>query len=569
MRRPPEEEETLLNVLRERGFSEFTEPQKIGIPEILENHNVLLTSPTGSGKTEAAVLPVFFRLREMKDLIQGFGAIYITPLRALNRDVLSRIEFYAKSFGLEVGVRHGDSSESERRYQLLHPPQILITTPETLQLIVSGKKIRNHLRTVKYVIIDEVHELLNDERGWQLMIGLSRMREICPDFKIIAISATIGNPEEVARNLFSDTDYKILKAGISKRYEINVSMPNGAPPSFKDVIGSDENYAQIVDYIMKLYNSAKQFIVFSNTRATAEDIVMRLRLVDENILVEVHHGSLGKDIRTKIEDDFKRGKLRGIICTSSMELGIDIGSVDFVAQVNSPRQVIRLVQRVGRGRHRMADTSRGEIVAMNEIESEEGCVISKFAERSLLEKVKVREKPMIVLANQVMALVHSEKQITLDKAYNIFTRVNNFRTLTREEMESLLTFLSSIYVIRYDPETKEIRRSGRTLKYFIENISMIPDEKRYVVKESSTAKIIGFLDEGYVATEIDIGSTFTLKGSTWRVLGIKDRYIYVDFIQGISVPPSWSGEEIPVPYEIAMEVGRERRKNVLDDNLDE
>jgi len=329
----------------------------------------------------------------MKEKIQGFGAIYITPLRALNRAVLSRIEFYAESFGLKACVRHGDSSESERRYQLLHPPQVLITTPETLQLIVSGRKIRNHLRTVRYVIIDEVHELLNDERGWQLMIGLSRMREIAPDFKIIAISATIGNPEEVSRSIFFANDYTILKAGIAKKYEIKVSMPNGALPSFKDIIGSDENYAQIVDYIMKLYNSNKQFIVFSNTRATAEDIVMRLRLVDENILVEVHHGSLGKDVRTKIEDDFKRGKLRGIICTSSMELGIDIGSVDFVAQVNSPRQVIRLVQRVGRGKHRLGDTSKGEIVAMNEIESEEGGVISKFAESGLIEKVKVREKP--------------------------------------------------------------------------------------------------------------------------------------------------------------------------------
>ncbi len=562
-------EERLLEVLRERGFTEFTEPQRIGIPEILKNQNVLLTSPTGSGKTEAAVLPVFYRLSEIKEQIQGFGAIYITPLRALNRDVLSRIEFYAKAFNLEVGVRHGDSSESERRYQLLHPPKVLITTPETLQLIVSGKKIRNHLRTVRYVIIDEVHELLNDERGWQLMIGLSRMREISPEFKIIAISATIGNPEEVSENLFFDKDYKVLKAGISKRYDIRVSMPNGALPSFKDMIGSDENYAQIVDYIMKLYDSNRQFIVFSNTRATAEDIVMRLRLVDQNILVEVHHGSLGKDIRTKIEEDFKKGKLRGIVCTSSMELGIDVGSVDFVAQVNSPRQVIRLVQRVGRGKHRLAETSRGEIIAMNEIESEEGGVISKFAESNSIENVKIRDKPMIVIANQVMALVHSERQVHSDKALDIFRRVRNFRNITVEEFESLLSFLSSIYVIRYDPETKIIRKSGRTLKYFIENISMIPDEKRYVVKESSTAKIIGFLDEGYVATEIDVGSTFTLKGSTWRVLGIKERYIYVDFIQGISVPPSWSGEEIPVPYEIAMEVGKERRENILDENLND
>jgi ATP-dependent Lhr-like helicase len=562
------EEERMLNVLRQRGFSEFTEPQEIGIPEILKDQNLLLTSPTGSGKTEAAVLPVFLRLSDIREQINGFGAIYITPLRALNRDVLSRIEFYAKAFNLEVGVRHGDSSESERRYQVIHPPQVLITTPETLQLIVSGKRIRNHLKTVRYVIIDEVHELLNDERGWQLMIALSRMREISPQFRIIAISATIGNPEEVSENIFFDKEYKILKAGSSKQYEIGVSMPSGASPSFKDTIGSDENYAQIIHYIMNLYVSEKQFIVFTNTRATAEDIVMRLRLIDEKILVEVHHGSLGKDIRTKIEDDFKRGKLKGIICTSSMELGIDIGSVDFVAQVNSPRQVIRLVQRVGRGKHTLAETSKGEIIAMNEIEAEEGCVISKFAEANSIENVLIREKPMIVLANQLMALVHSEREVNKTKALDIFRRVNNFKSLTGDEFDSLLNFLASVFVIKYDPVSGIIRRSGRTLKYFIENISMIPDEKRYVVKESSANKTIGFLDEGYVATEIEVGSTFILKGSTWRVLSVKDRYIYVDFIQGISVPPSWSGEEIPVPYEIAMEVGRERRYGLLDKNLD-
>lgn len=563
------EEEELLSVLRTRGFDNFTEPQTIGIPEILRGHNVLLTAPTGSGKTEAAVLPVFHKLREMKETITGFGAIYITPLRALNRDILSRIDFYGKAFGLEVGVRHGDSSESERRYQAIHPPQVLITTPETLQLIVSGKRIRNHLGSVKFVIVDEVHELLNDERGWQLMIALSRMMEISRDFKIIALSATVGNPEELSRFLFFDKEYRVLKAGSSKRYQISVSMPKGASSSFKDLIGSDENYAQIIDYIMKLGNSRKQFIVFSNTRSTAEDIVMRLRLVDQNVRIEVHHGSLGRDVRTKIEDDFKRGKLKGIICTSSMELGIDVGSVDFVAQVNSPRQVVRLVQRVGRGKHRMAETSTGEILAMNEIEAEEGCVISKFAEKNFIEKVNVREKPMIVLANQVMALVHSERQVNVKSALDIFRRVNNFRSLGMDEFESLLNFLASIYVIKYDPEYGIIRKSGRTLKYFIENISMIPDEKRYVVKESSTNKIIGFLDEGYVATEIDVGSTFTLKGSTWRVLNIKDRYIYVDFIQGISVPPSWSGEEIPVPYEIAMEVGKERREEKYDRNLDD
>ncbi|MEM0128511.1 MAG: DEAD/DEAH box helicase, partial [Thermoplasmatales archaeon] len=521
----------------------------------------------GSGKTEAAVLPVFHMLRE-EGKRAGFGAIYITPLRALNRDILSRIDFYASSFGLEIGVRHGDSTQSERRYQMTHPPDVLITTPETLQLIVSGRRIRNHLSSVRYVIVDEIHELMNDERGWQLLFAIARMEKYS-NFKMIALSATVGNPEHVAKSLFNDKRYKVITTGVRKKYEINVSIPKIASPEFRDLIGADENYAEVIKYILELYETGKQFIVFSNTRTTAEDIVMRLRLVDENIMVDVHHGSLGRDVRTRIEEDFRRGKLRGIVCTSSMELGIDIGAVDYVVQVNSPRQVIRLVQRVGRGKHRIQDVSRGSIVAMNEIEAEEGSVIARFAEQNFIESVAIREKPMIVLANQLVSIVNAEKNVSLEEILRICERVSNFSSLSFQELEELASFLSSVRLVKYDEEKKLLFKSGRTLKYFIENISMIPDEKRFVVKESSSNKIIGFLDEGYVATEIDIGSTFILKGSTWRVLNIKDRYIYVDYIHGISVPPSWSGEEIPVPFEVAMEVGRERREKTIGVNVDQ
>ena len=564
--------ESQINLIRtilvKKGFSDFTDPQRIAIPEILNGNNVLLTSPTGSGKTEAVVLPIFLLLGEKKNSLKGFGAIYITPLRALNRDVLGRIEFYAESFGLRASVRHGDSSNSERRYQAENPPEVMITTPETMQLILNGKVLRNHLKSVKYLIIDEVHELLNDERGWQLLVAISRIREMAPELKIAAISATVGNPDEVGKAIFGTLPFKTLKAGASKEYSIRVSMPTGAPGSFKEIIGAEDSYAEAIHFILRIYNIGKQFIVFTNTRSTAEDIVMRLRLFDDDISVDVHHGSLGKDVRTKIEDDFRKGRIRGLICTSSMELGIDIGSVDFVIQMNSPRQVIRVVQRVGRGRHRLGEISEGEIVCVNEIEAEEGSVIAEFAQNGRIEKIEIRDRPIIVLVNQLVSLVYAEREVQLDRAYKLFRAVYNFRNLSFDEFVKYVEFLSNLRVIYYDGEKNTIRKSGRTMKQFLENISMIPDEKRYVVKESSTAKIIGFLDEGYVATEIDIESTFVLKGSTWRVVGIKNDVIYVDFIQGISVPPSWSGEEIPVPFEIAFEVGRKRRKGVLSQNLD-
>ncbi len=558
----------IIDILRERGFSSLTDPQELAIPEILEGNNILLTSPTGSGKTEAAILPAMVLLNNIKDKLSGFGIIYVTPLRALNRDVLGRIESYGESIGLKVSVRHGDSSESERRYQSQNPPDVLITTPETLQIILNGKILKRHLSSLKYLIIDEVHELLNDERGWQLLVGIARLKKISSDFKIIALSATIGNPEEVAKAIFFGTNYKIITAGVSKEYNIRVSMPKGAPSNFKEMIGAEDSYAEVIYYLIKMFESGKQFIVFTNTRSTAEDIVMRIKLYDKNIAVEVHHGSLGKEVRTKIEEDFKKGKLKGLVCTSSMELGIDIGAVDFVIQVNSPRQVIRLVQRVGRGRHRVGEISEGEVICINEIESEEASVIGYFSQNNRIENIEIRENPIIVLVNQLIAIVYSEKEIKIKSLFEIFRNTYIFKTLSFETFVSIVEFLSSVKVIYYDKEMESVKRSGRTMRYFLENISMIPDEKRYVVKESSTGKVIGFLDEVYVATEIDVGATFILKGSTWRVLRIKDDFIYVDYIQGISVPPSWSGEEIPVPYEVAMEVGRRRRKKIIGENLD-
>lgn len=557
----------IIDIMKNSGFETLTEPQRLAIPEIIAGNNVLLMAPTGSGKTEAAILPAMAMLGEYEVEKKGFGIVYVTPLRALNRDLLGRIENYGRLVGLDVSVRHGDSSQSERRYQTQNPPQVLITTPETLQILLNGKILRRHLASVRYLIIDEIHELLNDERGWQLLIAISRLNDLSKNFKIIGISATIGNPEEVASALFFGKEYKIIKAGAQKEYGIKVSMPMGAPENFKDLIGAEENYSEVIYYLIRLYQSGKQFIVFTNTRSTAEDLVMRMRLYNSEIKVDVHHGSLGKEIRTKIEEDFKKGRLRGLVCTSSMELGIDIGSVDFVVQVNSPRQVIRLVQRIGRGRHRLGEISEGEIVCINEVETEEASVIGDFAQKGKIESIGIRENPLIVLVNQLISMIYAEKEISIGRALEIFRRTYIFRNLPYDNFVAALQFLNSVRVIYLDQEHGILRRSGRSMKYFIENISMIPDEKRFVVKESSSGKIIGFLDEVYVATEIDVGSTFILKGSTWRVLRMKDNSIYVDYIQGISVPPSWSGEEIPVPFEVSNEVGKRRRKGIIGSNL--
>ena len=555
-------EEYLKMLMHSKGYSTLTPAQSLSFNHIYEGKNVLVISPTGGGKTESALWPAMIRSKEDKLNTEGFKIIYVTPLRALNRDMLKRIQIYAETLDLSVGVRHGDSSESERRYQALHPPDILITTPETLQIILAGKVINKHLKGLKTLIIDEVHELLNDERGYQLLVAISRIKKYAEKFQIIGLSATVGNPGEVAEALFYPWNYEIVNAAADKEYNITVLMNDKVDDSFADLIGAEKNYAGIIKEIYDLYQQGKQFIVFTNTRSTAEDIVMRLKLIDPKIAIEVHHGSLGKEIRTKVEEDFRLQKLRGLVCTSSMELGIDIGSIDHVLQVNSPRQVIRLVQRVGRGRHKLGEVSEGTILAINEIEAEEGIAIAKLVKDKRIEPVRIREKPLIVLANQIMSILNASREIELRDLFNIIKGSYIFRNLDYNEFMDFVKFLSSIKMLYFNEMTNKIKKTRKTMNYFFENISMIPDEKLYSVKESSTNKLIGFLDESFVATEIEIGSTFVLRGDTWRVLNIRDSNIYVDYVQGISVPPSWIGEEIPVPFDVAVEVQKIRDQGV-------
>ena len=544
----------LKTLMQSKGYSILTPVQSLSFNHIYDGKNVLVISPTGSGKTEAALWPTMIRCKEERMNIDGFKIIYVTPLRALNRDMLKRIQTYAETLGFSVGVRHGDSSESERRYQALHPPDILITTPETLQIILSGKIINKHLKGLQTLIIDEVHEILNDERGYQLLVAISRIKKYAEKFQIIGLSATIGNPQGLAEALFYPWNYQIVNAAADKEYKVTVAMNDNVDDNFADLIGAEKNYAGIIKKIYDLYQTGKQFIVFTNTRSTAEDIVMRLKLIDPKIAIEVHHGSLGKEIRTKVEEDFRLQKLRGLVCTSSMELGIDIGSIDHVLQVNSPRQAIRLVQRVGRGRHKLGEISEGTILAINEVEAEEGIAIAKLVKDKKIEPVRIREKPLIVLANQVMSILNASKEIELKDLFNTIKISYIFRNLEFNEFMDFIKFLSTIRMLYFDEITNKVKKTRKTMNYFFENISMIPDEKLYSVKESTTNKLIGFLDESFVATEVEIGSTFILRGDTWRVLNIKDNNIYVDYVQGISVPPSWIGEEIPVPFDVAKEV---------------
>jgi ATP-dependent Lhr-like helicase len=564
-------------ILSASKIEEPTEPQRIAIPSILQGGHVLLIAPTGLGKTEAALLPIFhhFLTRNASSqgkIENGISILYITPLRALNRDMLRRTVEWGKQLDIQVAVRHGDTSQSERVKQARTPPDMLITTPETLQILFTGSRMRKHLSTVRWVVVDEVHELACDERGAQLSVGLERLWELTKqkghEFQRIGLSATVGLPEEVARFLGGNEQSMFrqvttLLVDVTKHIDIQVEMPS--------IINDDyqvANRLSIEPMSFALLRRCKELIdehtstlLFINTRDGAEILASRFHLWQDAMNIGVHHGSLSKHARIEAENEFKNGLLKSLICTSSLELGIDVGNTDFVIQYNSPREVTRIVQRVGRSGHKVGRTSKGAILATNPEDLSESLVIARKALAGDLEQHAVRQNPLSVLSNQIISLVLEYGRIKAKNAYEIINRAYPFHTLSWKMFEMIVYQLKNQRTIWLEEEHGELVLAKRlnSRHYFLDNISMIPDEKTYPVIDISTRKAIGTLDESFVLSSGFEGEKFILRGRPWVIVKREENELLVSAAKEIGAVPSWVGEDIPVPFEVAQEVGRLRR----------
>lgn len=559
-------------LLAREGWVKPTAAQEAALPSILAGKHTLLIAPTGMGKTESAILPLFTLLlkarRDSREPKKGIRLVYVTPLRALNRDLMARLHEWGKALQIDVRVRHGDTTQAERDRQSRNPPDVLITTPETLQLMFLGSRLLKAIESVRWVVLDEVHELAGDERGAQLAIALERLVDHAGEFQRVGLSATVGDADEVAGYLGGrDRDVSIARVPVAKELDLTViaPRPTAADKRTAERIMARGEAGAYLNAALERIAAHKQTLLFVNTRETAEVLAARIRMLrelgDDLPPIVIHHGSLSRDIRVSAEQAFKSGAARGLICTSSMELGIDIGDADLVIQMTSPRQVTRLVQRVGRAGHRHDLVSNGVVIAQDPDDIAEAAVITRHTLEGRMERFLAPRKPLDVLANQVAAMALAGRRIGDLETFRTVTRAHNFRELTLAEFEAVVKQLNDLWVIRY--EAGVISSKKRTRDYFYENISMIPDELTYRVVSLASRKSVATLSEGFIAGFAEPGAVFIVQGQPWRIVEIDTERLELR-VEPIKDPagaiPSWIGEEIPVPYEVAQGVGALRRK---------
>jgi len=543
----------LLDKFHSLGFKQLTEIQKKAVPIIFQKHDSLVIAPTGSGKTECSVIPIFTEIKKSKKTGK-IKALYITPLRALNRDVFRRITRYAQNDGLTIEIRHGDTTQSVRRKISNVPPDVLITTPETLVILLTQKKMLDALSELEWVIIDEVHELLSNERGAQLSLSLERLQlNSKSDITRVGLSATIGNIEETAKFVVgTKRKCKIVKDTSIRKYDVEIKYIDG---TISDVADS------IIEYITKL-DLNSPVLLFTNTRGEAEFLASILK-EKSTINIELHHGSLSRQVREETESVLREGKQSIVICTSSLELGLDIGSVELVVHYGSPRQVSKLIQRIGRSRHNKDSSAKGLIITNNADDEFEANSILERVKEGSIEEQKIHEGSLDVLAHHLIGLAIQIGKIPVDLAFRTFTNAYPFRNLTIDSFVRVLELLDSNYLLFFDREKMLFWKKGRAFRYYFENLSTIPDILKFKVLDVIGKRIIGSLDQRFVGDYGDAGNVFVLRGTQWRILNVDEKSLTINVEPvhsgGITVP-YWEGENIPVDYKTARKVGLFRTK---------
>jgi len=550
-----------------------TELQIKAWPSIMQGSHVLITAPTGSGKTLAAFLCAVNQLITGERTLGQTSVLYVSPLKALNNDVqrnllrplaeLQKIFEKAEEFFPDIGVatRSGDTPQSERRRMLRHPPEILITTPESLNLLLSSQGGRSILTGISTVILDEIHAVVGNKRGVHLITAVDRLVPMCGEFQRIALSATVRPLDSVAEFLggyrmeghphsahYSPRPVKIIESSQKKRYRIKVRFPEAAARWDE----RDSFWQPFVDEIKGIILKNRSTLIFTNSRRLCEKITHLVNQDEKNPIAYAHHGSLSREIRTEVERKLKAGELRAIVATNSLELGIDIGALDQVVLLQSPPSLSSAIQRIGRAGHRVGEVSDGALLPIDPEEIVQNAVLAAGVIEQEIEDVHPIQLPLDVLAQIIVSMVGVETWNVDDLCAWIKTSYP-YRSISRRQFDLVLNMLDGRYAgsrlrelkprIAVDrlSNTATIRKGALQDLYF--SGGTIPDRGYFHLRHQESSARIGELDEEFV-WEARVGQVFTLGTQNWKIERITHNDVFVSPAHpAATAPPFWRAEE--------------------------
>jgi ATP-dependent Lhr-like helicase len=609
----PEDFEPYVKEWFNENFESLSPPQRYSFDLIYNEENSLICAPTGSGKTLSAFLAglnELFRKGREGELEDEVNILYVSPLRALNNDIernlkdpLEGIKEKAEEMDYDVpevrsAVRTGDTTDAEKSKMREKPPHILITTPESLGIIINSPKFGQSLKNVEYVITDEIHSLSENKRGVHLSLSYERLEEMANTSPTrIGLSATQAPIDEIAKYLvgfdvdeeiemeeheygeiqaaegaetegYSSRGCKIVDVAASKEIDLETISP------VRDLIHTpaEEIQEAMYDQIHNMVQEHDSTIIFTNTRSATERIVNNLKerfpdFYEDNI--GAHHSSMSREERLNVEERLKKGEMRVGVTSTSLELGVDIGAVDLVLQLGSPKGVARGIQRIGRSGHKIGEKAKGKMIVTDRDDAMECSVLTKCAKEDKLDRIQIPRNSLDVLAQHIVGMA-CNKRWNIDHAYNTVRKSYNFLNLSREDFDNVLKYLGGEYELEdqnvyrkiwLDHEDERFGRSGKmTRVIYMTNIGTIPDETGYDVVTRGEKNYVGQLDEEFL-DRLTKGDIFTLGGKTYRFSYAKGMKVYVDSKPNASpTVPSWYSERLPLSYDLGTRIGEFREQ---------
>lgn len=565
-------------------FKSFSLPQLHGVMEIHSRNNLLVSAPTGATKTLTGFLSILNELVDsaQKGILEDRTyAVYISPLRALSNDIYKNLieplkeieEINAAPLGLRIAVRTGDTTPYERTKMVKNPPHILITTPESLAILINSPKFTLHLSKVDWCIIDEIHALAENKRGTHLSLTMERLQRLSPALCRIGLSATVSPLEEVAEFLVgTNRDCKIVDVQFIKQMDLQVISP------VEDLIDTDYENLSKKTYALidKLIHEHKTTLIFTNTRAGTERVVHHLKQkfpkkyyeIEEgpptkvSSLIGAHHGSLSKEHRFKIEESLRKGKLKAVVCSTSLELGIDIGYVDLVICLGSPKSVARFLQRAGRAGHKLHETVKARVIVMDRDDLVECSVLLKNALEKKIDRIHIPTNCLDVLAQHIYGIAINGI-VETKELYMLIRNSYCYKDLDRRDFNEVIDYLAgefskledrNIYAKIWHEDGKIGRRGRLARVIYMTNIGTIPDQHGVAVKMGT--QIIGTVDEGFLE-RLKKGDIFVLGGDTYQFRHARGMVAQVSSAIGKKpTVPRWFSEMLPLSFDLGIEISR-------------